>query len=146
MDTFISGMLEKFKTARVGFGRENNPDMGPLANKASVTRVSRFVKEAQNQGGQLIFGGNPIDRPGYYFEPTLIRLNDQHAPILQEEVFGPVAVIVPFSQKEEVLQLANNTDVGLASYVYSGDKDMLKYFAEELGKDQREAISYINKF
>lgn len=133
IDEFIVGVVERFKNAKIGFGRENKPDMGPLANKGSVKKVHEIVREAINQGGELQYGGEPIDdRAGYYFQPTAIRLNDQNAEILQEEIFGPVAIIVPFSTKEEVIELANNTNAGLASYVYSKSEENLAYFTEKL--------------
>lgn len=132
INDFIEGIKEKFSSAKIGFGRENKPDMGPLANAQSVIKVHDIVKQALNQGGKLICGGNPIDRPGYYFEPTAIRLKDNTSEILQHEIFGPVALITTFSTKEEVIKLANSVDVGLASYVFSESKDILDFFTEHL--------------
>ena len=104
INEFTSGIVEKFKNATIGFGRENNPDMGPLTNRASVKKVHGIVKEALNQSGELIYGGKPIDGPGYYFEPTVILLNNNNAEILHQEIFGPVAIIVPFTTKKEVIE------------------------------------------
>ncbi len=144
IDEFIAGMHEKFKNTKVGFGRENEPDMGPLANKQSVVKVHQIVQEAIDQGGQLIYGGTPIDQPGYYYQPTLIRLEDSNAAVLQREIFGPVAIIVPFSSKEEVIELANNTDAGLASYVFSTNQETLDYFTDKLefGEVQLNGVKY----
>ena len=144
IDAFTEGIVHKFKNTKIGFGRENKPDMGPLANKQSVLKVNAIIKEALNQGGKLIYGGNAIDRKGYYFEPTVIRLENNNAAILQEEIFGPLATIVPFSTKEEVLTLANNTDAGLASYVFSNDAATLTYFADQLefGEVQLNGVKY----
>jgi len=103
-----------------------------LTNQQSVSKVHRIVQEAIRQGGELIYGGEPIDQPGYYFQPTAIRMTDKQAEILQHEIFGPVAIIVPFSTKEEVIEMANDTDAGLASYVYSADEDTLNYIIEKL--------------
>ena len=144
IDDFTKGIVEKFKQAKIGFGRENKPDMGPLTNQGSVHKVHDIVREAINQGGELIYGGAPMDGPGYYFQPTAIRLNDPHAEILQQEIFGPVAIIVPFSTKEEVIALANNTDAGLASYVYSRNEDNLAFFSDKLafGEIQLNGLKY----
>jgi succinate-semialdehyde dehydrogenase / glutarate-semialdehyde dehydrogenase len=144
IDAFTTGMVEKFKNTKIGFGRENKPDMGPMTNKQSVLKVSKIVKEAIAQGGKLIYGGKPIDGKGYYFEPTVIRLKNNNAEILQEEIFGPIATIVPFSTKEEVLELANNTDAGLASYVFSKNTETLNYFADKLefGEVQLNGVKY----
>lgn len=132
IEEFTEGIVKNFKSARLGFGRENSPDMGPLTNKQSVEKVYNIVQEAINQGGELLYGGKPLEGPGFYFEPTVIRLEESHAEVLQKEIFGPVAIIVPFSSKEEVIELANNTDAGLASYVYTQDDTKLNFFTEKL--------------
>ena len=144
IDDFCNGIVEKFKNTKIGFGRENKPDMGPLANQQSVTKVHGIVNEAMNQGGEVLYGGHPIDGSGYYYEPTAIRLENNNAEILQQEIFGPVALIVPFSSKEEVIELANNTDAGLASYVFSKNEETLAYFSEKLefGEIQLNGVKY----
>ncbi|WP_282075812.1 aldehyde dehydrogenase family protein [Maribacter aquivivus] len=144
IDKFSEGLVTKFGNTKIGFGRENNPDMGPLANEGSVKKVQGIVKESISQGGELIYGGNSIDGKGYYFEPTVIRMKDNNAEILQHEIFGPVAIIVPFKTKEEVIGLANNTDAGLASYVFAENKETLNYFAKnlEFGEVQLNGVKY----
>lgn len=144
LDEFVNSMKIIFSEAKLGFGRENSPTMGPLANQQSVDKIKGIVTRALEQGGELIFGGNEIDRPGYYFEPTIIRLSNNEAEVLQEEIFGPVAIITSFSTKEEVLQLANNTSAGLASYVYSSDQDKLDFFSKhlEFGEVQLNGVKY----
>ena len=144
IEDFSNGLLKKFQNAKIGFGKENQPNMGPLANKAARENVDRLVKEAVSQGGELIYGGKYYGEKGYYYEPTLIRLNDKNAPVLQKEFFGPVAILIPFSTEEEVLELANNTEAGLASYVFSTDEGKLKYFSEnlEFGEVQLNGVKY----
>ncbi|PHN94067.1 NAD-dependent succinate-semialdehyde dehydrogenase [Maribacter sp. 6B07] len=144
IDEFTAGIAKIFENAKIGFGREIKPDMGPLANKASVKKVQKIVDEAIRQGGELIYGGSALQGKGYYFQPTAIRLKDNNAEILQHEIFGPVAIIVPFKTKEEVIDLANNTDAGLASYVFSENEDTLNYFADKLefGEVQLNGVKY----
>lgn len=144
IEEFTTRIKDKFANAKIGFGRENEPDMGPLANKASVKKVHEIVEDAIAEGGTLIYGGKPIDRPGYYFEPTVVILDNNNAAILQREIFGPVALIVPFSNKNEVLQLANNVDAGLSSFVFSEDKETLDFFAKnlEFGEVQLNGVKY----
>lgn len=132
IDKFIEGMVNKFKDVNIGFGKENNPDLGPLANQQSVDKLQKIVEAAKEQGGDIVYGGSAIDRPGYYFEPTIIKFDNKEAPVLQEEVFGPIAMIVPFSTKEEAVALSNSTNAGLASYVYSSDSEKLDFFTEQL--------------
>lgn len=144
LERFLEGMKERFQQTRVGFGRAASPQMGPLANQPSVERMKTIVADAQAQGGEVLFGGQPIDRPGYYFEPTLICLKNPQAEILQREIFGPIALVVPFSRPEEVLAWANDTPAGLASYVYANDPDLLNYFATGLafGEVQLNGVKY----
>jgi succinate-semialdehyde dehydrogenase/glutarate-semialdehyde dehydrogenase len=144
IDAFTQGMIDKFKTVKLGFGRENQPDMGPLANQQSVKKVHHIVEEAVRQGGDLQYGGELPDGKGYYYPPTVIRMDDPRAEILQHEIFGPVAIIVPFSSREEVLEWANNTNAGLASYVFSGKDETLSFFETglEFGEVQLNGVKY----
>lgn len=144
VDRFVEGMAKRFTDVLIGFGREKAPGMGPLANQQSVVRMQNIVKEALAQGGELIFGGQALEQAGYYFEPTLIRIDNPHAEILQQEIFGPVAIVVPFKTKEEVLDWANNTPAGLASYVYSKNPENLDYFSNylEFGEVQLNGVKY----
>ncbi len=144
IDSFTEGIKERFVATKLGFGEAENPDMGPLTNRASVLKVDDIVKEAQTQGAKLVFGGKEVDRPGYYYEPTILRLDDPHASVLQREIFGPVAIIVPFSTREEVIALANDTDSGLASYVFTRSQETMDFFAHELefGEIQLNGVKY----
>ncbi|MDO6810735.1 aldehyde dehydrogenase family protein [Zobellia galactanivorans] len=144
VEDFTAGMVEKFSGTKVGFGRENQPDMGPLANKASVKKVQHIVNKAIEQGGKLRYGGKALDGTGYYFEPTVITFDSNEVEVLQHEIFGPVALIVPFKTKEKVIVLANNTDAGLASYVFSKNNETLDFFAKrlEFGEVQLNGVKY----
>ena len=132
LEKFVEGLKDNFSKLSIGFGLDDNPDLGPLANKQSVDKVHGIVEEAKAQGGNIIIGGKPIDRAGYYYEPTIILFDNNNPPILQQEVFGPVAFIMPFSTEQEVMTLANNTNAGLSSYVYTQDKDRIHYFKSHL--------------
>lgn len=144
IDQFTEGLEAKFKKTKLGFDREHAPDMGPLANELALNKVKGIVQEAVNQGARVIHGGSPVEGPGYYFEPTIIRIDNPKAEILQEEIFGPVATIIPFSTKEEVIEWANDTHAGLASYVFSENEETLAYFTEKLefGEVQLNGVKY----
>jgi len=144
IDDYIEQLSNRFSEVKLGFGRENKPDMGPLAFKAAVANVHAMVETALSQGGELVIGGSPVDRSGYYYQPTIIRMNDPHASILKEEVFGPVAYIIPFTTKEDVLEYANDTDSGLVSYIFSKDAATTDYFIEKLefGEVQVNGVKY----
>ncbi|MGB4959881.1 MAG: aldehyde dehydrogenase family protein [Saprospiraceae bacterium] len=144
IDAYCTGLVGKFKNVNIGFGKENKPDMGPLANKQSVTKTKRIINEAISQGGQLIFSTEINTEKGYYHPLTAIRLENNEAEVLQNEIFGPLALIVPFSTKEEVIALANSTDAGLASYIFSKNTDTINYFVDhlEFGEVQVNGVKY----
>ncbi len=144
IDQFIAGVKEKFENAKVGFGKDNKPDMGPLTNRQSVLKVDRIVKEAIKQGGKLITGGNEIEGPGYYYEPTIVKFDKEYADIMEEEIFGPVAIVVPYNDEQEVLKLANNVDAGLSSFVFSKSDETIQFFSENLdfGEIQVNGVKY----
>ncbi|WP_422360136.1 aldehyde dehydrogenase family protein [Reichenbachiella sp.] len=144
IDQFSEGLVAKFNEAKIGFDKDDNPDIGPMANRQSVDKIQNIINDAVAQGGQVLAGGKSIDKPGYYFEPTAIRLSNPKAAVLQEEIFGPVSLIVPFKSQEEVLGLANDTEAGLASYVFSSDENKLDYFSKHLafGEVQLNGVKY----
>ncbi|WP_010136713.1 aldehyde dehydrogenase family protein [Ochrovirga pacifica] len=144
LDAFVAGVKAKFEKTKIGFGRDNKPDMGPLANKQSVAKVKEIVNRAIAQGGKLITGGKEIEGDGYYFEPTIILFDKPYADIMEEEIFGPVVIAVPFTDKAEVLKLANNVDAGLSSFVFSKSNETIQYFAQNLdfGEIQVNGVKY----
>ncbi|SHJ11249.1 aldehyde dehydrogenase family protein [Pseudozobellia thermophila] len=144
IEPFAEKLVALFEKTKVGFGTDQHWDMGPLANRMSVEKIEDIVGEARDQGGKVLCGGHPISGTGYYFEPTVILLNDSKAKVLQKEIFGPVAILVPFSSKEEALRLSNETDAGLASYLFTEDAQVQQYFIErlEFGEVQINGVKY----
>ncbi|MEM6582123.1 MAG: aldehyde dehydrogenase family protein [Pseudomonadota bacterium] len=144
VDTFGARLKARFETVELGFGRNPQIEMGPLANAAALQRVAEFVEQAKAQGAQLLCGGMSPEGDGYYYLPTVLRMADASAPVLQDEIFGPVAVVVAFSTREEVLAAANDVSAGLASYVFSQDESLLQYFAErlEFGEVMLNGVKY----
>ncbi|GAA0718486.1 NAD-dependent succinate-semialdehyde dehydrogenase [Aquimarina litoralis] len=133
-EKFVEKFVQQVKEIGIGYGKDKEAVvlMGPLANKKSLKKVGDIVKEAQEEGGELLYGGDRVERNGYYYEPTVIAFENNEAKILQQEIFGPVAFITSFSSIKESIALANSVDVGLASYVYSSNENTLRQFTEEL--------------
>lgn len=106
---------------KVGNGLEGSTTQGPLINAAAVDKVEDHVKDALAKGGELISGGHRPDGPGTFFEPTLITGATPDMKVAHEETFGPLAALFKFETEEEAIQLANDTEYGLATYFYTQD-------------------------
>jgi len=120
-DEFGRRLAERMGALRVGPGTSEDTEVGPLVNEAAVQKVDELVRGARGAGGRVVLGGRRPDRPGYYYEPTVLLDVPVGAEILNEEIFGPVAPIVTFTDEAEAIRMANDTEYGLVSYVYTRD-------------------------
>ncbi len=116
--------IEAFAAEAAGWvpGDPNDPAtrLGPIVNKAQYDKVTGYIDVARSEGRVLHGGGRPAGRDtGYFVEPTIIVDVEPTARVCQEEIFGPVAVVMPFDTAEEALAIANGTDYGLAGYIWS---------------------------
>jgi succinate-semialdehyde dehydrogenase/glutarate-semialdehyde dehydrogenase len=119
--TFASRLSERMSALRVGPGTAPDTQVGPLVNEDTVAKVDTLVRGALSAGAQAITGGTRPDGPGFYYPPTVLTGVAPDAPILREEIFGPVAPIVTFDSEDEAVRLANDTEFGLVAYVYTRD-------------------------
>ena len=103
----------------------DNVDIGPLIDKDAQQNMQELVDDAVSHGGEILCGGKKVDRDGYFFEPTVVRGASKGARVYQEEIFGPIAPIFTFKDEAELWDLANDTEFGLASYVFSQNPDMI---------------------
>jgi succinate-semialdehyde dehydrogenase/glutarate-semialdehyde dehydrogenase len=129
---FSAKLADRLAALHMGPGLEDGVDLGPLVNADTRTKVADLVESATGDGAKVLTGGRAPDRVGYYYEPTVLDSVPPGAGILSEEIFGPVAPIVRFSDPDEAIALANNTEYGLVSYVYSGDLRRALRVAEAL--------------
>jgi succinate-semialdehyde dehydrogenase / glutarate-semialdehyde dehydrogenase len=120
-DAFVERLSEAMAALRVGPGMDASNDVGPLINADARKKVEDVVGATAGTGATVRVGGSALDRPGYFYLPTVLADVPPDAPILREEIFGPVAPIVTFSDTDEVVRLANDTEYGLVSYLYTGD-------------------------
>ncbi|GAA1164896.1 aldehyde dehydrogenase [Ornithinimicrobium humiphilum] len=126
-DEVVDRLAEAYTRINAGIGDPFDPatTRGPLAVKRAVERCEHYVKVALEEGATLVVGGkrpDHLDR-GYYFEQTLLRDVDNSMRIAQEEIFGPVTVVIPYDTVDEAIDIANDTIYGLAASVYSSDED-----------------------
>jgi succinate-semialdehyde dehydrogenase/glutarate-semialdehyde dehydrogenase len=122
-DEFAGRLAERMGALRLGRGTEPNVDVGPLIDEAQRSKVADLVEDARARGARALIGGRPARDAGagYFFEPTVLVDVPADALLLREEIFGPVAPVVPFASEEEALEAANRTEYGLVAYVYTRD-------------------------
>ncbi|TWH71275.1 succinate-semialdehyde dehydrogenase/glutarate-semialdehyde dehydrogenase [Azomonas agilis] len=124
-DAVYEAFAEKFQAAvaklRVGDGLDPNTEIGPLIDERAVAKVQEHIADALAQGARLVCGGHPHAKGSRYFEPTLLVDVPDSARVAREETFGPLAPLFRFHTEEEVIEKANATEFGLASYFYARD-------------------------
>ena len=117
---------------RVGPGMEEGVDLGPLINLRAQRDMEETVAAARDSGSRLLTGGAAPDREGFFFAPTVLHQTPADSPVLDNEIFGPVAPITVFESEERAIALANDAVHGLAAYVYSSDLSRALRTAEAL--------------
>jgi succinate-semialdehyde dehydrogenase/glutarate-semialdehyde dehydrogenase len=120
-DDFSQRLADRMAALRIGPGTDDDTQVGPLVNEDTVGKVDELVRGAVDAGSRVVTGGTRPDRPGFYFAPTVLVDVPPDAAILRQEIFGPVAPIVTFTDEAEAVRLANETEFGLVSYVYTRD-------------------------
>jgi len=120
-DAFGAKLTEAMRAVHVGNGFEEGVTCGPLINRQAVEDVDGLVKAAVGAGAEVAIGGSVLDRPGYFYEPTVLGNVSADSPIAHAEIFGPVAPIIPFTDVDEMIDMANDTEMGLTGYVYTTD-------------------------
>jgi len=120
-DEFARMVTERVTAMRVGRGTEEGVTIGPLIDAKAVAKSAELVADAVDRGATVLVGGGAIDGPGTFFEPTVVSGVAEGSDILREEIFGPVLAIATFETEAEAVRLANATEYGLVSYVFTQD-------------------------
>src|SRR3982074_1871053 len=120
-DAFTQKFAAAMQAMHVGPGLEDGVDLGPLVNKSAQHAMIAFVDDATKKGAKIATGGRRPDRKGFFFEPTLLTDVPDHANLLNDEIFGPIAPLQRFSTTEEAITKANSTPYGLISYIFTSN-------------------------
>ncbi|NBH31167.1 aldehyde dehydrogenase [Staphylococcus warneri] len=131
-DTFVDKVTEKMKSLTVGDPLDDKTDFGAIINKTQLNSIDDKVQAAVQNGAELVLGGHILDRPGYFYAPTVLDHVKQTDAVFKEEIFGPVLAITTYQNFEQVIDDANDTNAGLSSYIFSNDLSEVMTATERL--------------
>jgi succinate-semialdehyde dehydrogenase/glutarate-semialdehyde dehydrogenase len=120
-DAFCEGLSRRMAALRIGAGTDAETECGPMITKKSVEKIDRLVGDAVARGARVLCGGAPGKGRGFFYPPTVLCDVTADADMAHQEIFGPVAPIARFATEAEVIARANDTEYGLAAYIYTRD-------------------------
>ena len=141
-DKFADELVKRAQAIKVGPGLDPSSEMGPLVSCDQLETTERYVKIGLEEGARMACGGKRIERKGYYYEPTIFLDVDNKMRIAQEEIFGPVLVVIPFDSEDEAIAIANDTIYGLAGGVWTLDGAKALRVAQAV----RAGTMYVNTY
>jgi len=118
-DAISERVIAEVARLKVGDGRQSEITQGPLIDEAAIEKVQTHIEDAVSKGASIRTGGKRLNQTSTFFEPTVLTGVTQEMKISREETFGPLAPLFSFSTEEEVIQMANNTEFGLAAYLFT---------------------------
>jgi succinate-semialdehyde dehydrogenase/glutarate-semialdehyde dehydrogenase len=131
-DAFAAKLATQVNVLKVGYGLEEGVSQGPLIDRAALEKVEEHLADATGKGAKVMVGGHRHERGGTFFHPTVLTEVTTDMKVTQEETFGPLAPLFRFKTEEEAIELANDTEFGLASYFYARDLGRVWRVAEAL--------------
>jgi aldehyde dehydrogenase (NAD+) len=146
LDEFLAELAKRADGITVGPAMDPSSDMGPIVSESQLETVERYVAIGRDEGADVVVGGEraPVEGHdgGYYYRPTIFSNVESSMRIAQEEIFGPVLVVIPFADEDEAARLANDSIYGLAGGVWSGDSNRAIKLAERM----RTGTVWINDY
>ncbi|KIP01602.1 hypothetical protein PHLGIDRAFT_505782 [Phlebiopsis gigantea 11061_1 CR5-6] len=131
-DEFLDAFIAAARSLKHSDTFDGNVHQGPLISSQQLDRVLGYIEHGKREGVRLVVGGERYDRPGFFVRPTIFTDVKPDMKIAREEIFGPVAVVVKFKSEEEAIGMANDTDYGLSSYVFTQDLNIAIRMANAL--------------
>lgn len=145
-DKFLNAYIKRASKLKLGFGVEETPDMGPLITRNDRDRMFDLIDDAISKGATIEYGGKIPKglENGNWIQPTVISRMTTDMRLFTEETFGPIAPIMSFDSDDEVLEMANDTEYGLASYIFTNNHQRIQRFTEDLqfGEIQINGVKY----
>jgi len=133
-DDLVTRLVNAYHQVRIGDPLDSNTLMGPLVNEAAVEDYKHSLREIEKAGGEILYGGKAIDKPGFFVEPTIVKAQN-HWDIVQHETFAPILYIITFKTIEEAVALHNAVPQGLSSSMFTNDLQHAEYFLSAQGSD-----------
>ncbi|SEA42022.1 aldehyde dehydrogenase [Psychroflexus halocasei] len=135
-DKFKKDFITKTKALKIGYPLDSSTNFGALVSKEHLEKVASYIDIAKQEGAKILAGGQKVKvknyEKGYYFEPTILEVQNNQCRINQEEIFGPVVSLMKFSSDDEALQLANETKYGLSATVWTNNLNRSMRFSKEI--------------
>ena len=132
-DAFAAKLKEAVSNMKVGDGLEDGTDLGPLITAKAIEKVQDHIADAKSKGAEVILGGGEtLQGPGHFMEPTIVTGATREMKFSTDETFGPLAPLFKFENEDDVIEMANDTIFGLASYFYAKDLSRVYKVAEAL--------------
>jgi len=133
-DEVVAKLLSAYRQIRIGNPLEPGVLLGPLIDRAAVEAYQQAIEEVRQAGGNVLYGGQVLDQPGYFVEPAIVRA-ENHWPVVQRETFGPILYVMPFKELDEAIALQNAVPQGLSSAMFTSDVRNSERFTSTAGSD-----------
>ena len=131
-DTFAAELTRAVEKMKIGNGLDSQTNIGPLINEEAVNNVNHLINDAANSGARILVGGLEHNYGENFVAPTVLTHVSADMAVAKNEIFGPVAPLIKFDDEEQAISIANDTNVGLASYIYTRDIGRIWRVSEKL--------------